>query len=123
MKIKSSNPIILAVVLILLMIWGVAFAAIEDTVKETFEVGEGGTLRLDTELGSIEVNGKKGKTVDIEITQVVKVRSEEDAKKILDAFDIKISQDGKDVAVISRQADHGQNLARLRVHHECHPAR
>ena len=50
MKIKSSNPIILAIVLILLMIWVVAFALLKYTVKETFEVGEDGTLRVDTEL-------------------------------------------------------------------------
>ena len=121
MKIKSSNSMILAMVLILLMIWGVVFAAIEDTVKETFEVGEDGTLRVDTELGSIEVNGKKGKTVDIEITQVVKVRSEEDAKEILDAFDIKISQDGKDIVVIAKFEDAAWDLLKrtrrkLKVH-------
>ncbi len=115
MKIKSSNSIILAAVLILLMISGVAFAAIEDTIKETFEVGEGGTLRIDTELGSIEVNVQRGNMVDIEITQTVKVRSEEDANKIMNEFDIKLSQDGKDVVVIAKFEDAGWDfLKRIR---------
>jgi DUF4097 and DUF4098 domain-containing protein YvlB len=105
MKNKMTRPIMLAAVVILLSIWGVAFGAVEDAVKETFKVDEGGTLTVDSELGSIDVSTQKGKMVCIEVIRRVAVGSAKDAEAILDNLRIEFSQDGKDVVVITRIKD------------------
>jgi hypothetical protein len=102
MKNKKQKPMMLAGVVILLSTWGVALGAVEDRITETFQVDEGGTLTLDSELGSIDVSAQRGNMVRIELIRRVAVGSEEDAEAILDNLIIEFSQDGNDVAVIGR---------------------
>ena len=102
MKKKNRKPVMLAALVILLTIWGVAFGAVEDTIKKTFEVGEGGTLTIDSEIGSIVVSAQSGNLVGIEVVRRVDVGSARDAQEILDYLSIDFSQKGKDVAVVTR---------------------
>lgn len=91
MKNKKRKSLMLAGVVILLSIWGVALGAVEDTIKQTFEVDEGGTLTVDSELGSIAVSAQKGKMVCIVVIRRVAVGSAKDAEEILDNLRIDFS--------------------------------
>ena len=102
---KKRKSVMLAALVIIFSIWGVALGAVEDTIKERFEVGEGGTLTLDSELGSIGVNAQRGNMVGIEVIRRVEVSSAKDAEEFLDNLRIEFSQDGKDVVVITRIKD------------------
>jgi hypothetical protein len=102
MKEKNRKLVMLAALVILFSIWGVAFGAVEDTIKKTFEVGEGGILTIDSELGSIEVSAQSGNLVAIEVVRRVDVGSARDAQEILDNLRIDFSQEGKDVGVVTR---------------------
>jgi hypothetical protein len=73
-----------------------AFAA-QDVIKKGFNVGEGGTLRLDRANGNIKiVSGGSG--VAVEITRKAHGR---DAEKRLQDHKITFSQDGNDVTIVS----------------------
>jgi len=79
MKSKKRKFMMLAALVILFSLWGVAIGAVEDTIKETFEVDEDGTLTMDSELGSIGVSAKRGNMVGIEVIRRVEVSSAKDA--------------------------------------------
>jgi DUF4097 and DUF4098 domain-containing protein YvlB len=107
MKNKGRKFMVLTALAILLTIRGVALGAVQDTIKETFEVGEGGTLTMDSELGSMDVSAQRGNMVGIEVIRRVAVGTAEDAEAILDNLRIEFSQDGNDVVVIATIKDEG----------------
>lgn len=78
---------------------GVAFGGIEDTITKTFTVEPGGTLTLETDIGSIEVQGVEGNTVEVEVIREVKINNEKKVEEILEDFQIEFSQSGKDVFI------------------------
>ncbi len=85
--------------LTILFLVGTAFGSIEDKITKSFTVEPEGTLTLETDVGSIEVHGVKGNTVDVEVFREVKTTSEKEAEKILDDFQINFDQSGKDVFI------------------------
>lgn len=75
------------------------YADIEDTVQKSFQVGQGGTLTLETDLGSIEVTGDGGNQVKVEIIRKVDTGSTREAKDILENLDMQFDQNGDDVNI------------------------
>ena len=57
---------------------------VEDIVTETFEVNSGGTLYLELDYGNIEVEVGGRNRVEIEMIRTVRVRSEKEAREILE---------------------------------------
>jgi hypothetical protein len=74
-------------------------AAIEETISKSYTVRPGGKLTVDTNTGSIMVEGKRGDTVEVEIIQNVRTTSKRTAKDILDDFQVRFDQDGNDIFV------------------------
>jgi DUF4097 and DUF4098 domain-containing protein YvlB len=71
-----------------------------DTVTKEFEVGEGGTLHLESDLGSINVQSSGGARVTIVITRKVRDASDEEAREFLEKhLDMHFDQSGNNVTV------------------------
>jgi DUF4097 and DUF4098 domain-containing protein YvlB len=71
----------------------------EDVVKKSFNVKAGGTLSLDTDLGSIRVESEKGDTIHLEVIMKVGTSNESKAREIFDDFELKFDRDGKDLRI------------------------
>lgn len=78
--------------LLLLLSATAAFAASEDTIKRGFNVGDGGTLTLDADVGDIKVVAG-GSGVAVEIHR--KARNADDLKE----HEVTFSQNGNDVTI------------------------
>jgi len=72
---------------------------IEDTISKSFAVSPGGTLTLESDLGSVEVRGNGTNKVDIEVVREVRTGRESEAERILKEIDTKFDQSGNDVTV------------------------
>ncbi len=79
-----------------------SFSSTEDTISKSFTVSPGGTLYVDSDIGSIQVQGLKGNKVDIEVIREVKSGSEKSAEQILKDLDIGFDQKGNDVYITAK---------------------
>jgi hypothetical protein len=84
---------------VMLMFTGAAFADIQDTIDRSFSVRPGGTLKVDTKRGSIEVEGHRGSTVEVKVIREVKTSDKEKAREILEKFPVEFDQSGDDVTI------------------------
>lgn len=87
------------IAIFVLILAGISFGSIEDSVNKSFSVGPGGTLTLDTARGSIEVQGKEGNRVDIEVVRKAKTSDKNQTKEIFGYLRLDFSQSGNDVIV------------------------
>ncbi len=76
-----------------------AEAAYRDTIEKSFKVKPGGHLILDTDRGSIEVYTHEGNTVKVTVKRKVDVSDREEAKEILERFNIDFDHNGRDVRI------------------------
>lgn len=72
---------------------------IEDIAKKTYEVKGGGTLILDTDIGSIEVKSKEVNTVNIEVNMITGTYNQERAKRIINDFRLEFNRQGNEIFV------------------------
>jgi hypothetical protein len=70
-----------------------------DTVTKEFEVSEGGTLLLESDLGSVDVKSSGSGLVKIVITRKIKNAGDDDAQNILERLDMHFNQSGNNVNV------------------------
>ncbi|MFC2142611.1 DUF4097 domain-containing protein [Acidobacteriota bacterium] len=96
---RKSYLAILILAGISVILSGTAYANIEDTIEKSFTVKPGGTLNVDTKRGSIEVEGHRGNTVEVQVIREVKTSDKEDARKILEKFQVEFDQRGDDVTI------------------------
>ena len=95
-----------------------AFAQ-DDSIKRSFDVGYGGLLTIETDLGSIEVGTADAKKVEVEIA--MDARDRRDLQELREEFDIDFKHSGDDVTVImenkpkSRWGNWWRNGRRWRV--------
>jgi len=80
-----------------------SYGGIEDTIVKTFTVAPGGMLALKSDTGSIEIYGKAGNDVKVEVIREVKTGSEKKAQDLLKDFDIRFNQKNGDVLI---EAEH-----------------
>jgi hypothetical protein len=117
------TPIVF-IALLTLMTPGFAFGDIDDTIRKTFTVESGGTLKVDTDTGSIEVRGTSSRIVEIEVLRNVKTNNHKTAQRILDNFHIDFEQRGNDIYVTGdrqRKANFWDNIwNRLHVKYIIH---
>ncbi|MGB2908330.1 MAG: hypothetical protein WBB73_14605 [Candidatus Aminicenantaceae bacterium] len=97
--VRKSYLGIMIYVAAILMISGSAFANIEDTIEKSFTVKPGGTLKVDTKRGSIEVEGHRGSTVEVKVIREVKTSDKEEAQKLLEKFLVDFDQRGDDITI------------------------
>ncbi|NOR15953.1 MAG: DUF4097 family beta strand repeat protein, partial [Candidatus Aminicenantes bacterium] len=67
----------------------------------------GGTLKIDTQRGSIEVVAETSNTVEIEIIREVKTSSKEEAQKVLAKFPIEFDQRGNNIFITAESEERG----------------
>jgi len=109
MKLKLSNlPAVPALILMLGMTTH-ASADIQNQIRRTFTVTPGGTLRLLTDTGSIEVQSSPGDKVDIQVILTADTSSRDKAAKLFKDFTLDAKQSGNSVIVRGRY-DEGWGL-------------
>ena len=74
----------------------------EDTIIKTYQVENGGTLTIDSNLGEIDVKGVKGNQVQIKIIRQIKAESQRAANQILEYLDIDTHQQTQDVVIYAK---------------------
>ncbi len=74
-----------------------AFGKIDGDMKKSFSVGKGGTLTLETDIGSIEVKTNNSDQVEVGID--FKSSNSKKLQSFFDDFNVEFRQDGKDVNV------------------------
>jgi DUF4097 and DUF4098 domain-containing protein YvlB len=70
-----------------------------DVINRSFEVSEGGTLTMDVQRASIQVETGRGKEVEVEVIRKVGAPDEESAKEILEKYKIDFHHSGRDVTI------------------------
>ncbi len=96
---RVMRAAVLSIAVIALITAGFAFDSTDDTIHKSFTVEQGGTLNVDTDNGSIEVQGTNGRTVDIEVLRKVRTTNENRAQQILENFKISFEKRGRDVYI------------------------
>jgi len=109
------------VLLALFMATAVAQAGVKpstkDTIKAKFEVRSGGTLYLNIDRGTVEIESSGNNMVYIEMERVVSGANANDEKAILERHEYLMDQDGNNVIVESRfddNRDESWSWSRLR---------
>lgn len=74
---------------------------VKDTVRRTFTVEPGGTFFIDADRGSITVRTAQGNQVEVVVEREADVRDNEEAKRVWERHDLRITQSGSDVRVAS----------------------
>ena len=75
------------------------------TVQSSYDVGAGGTLRIEASFGSIEVNTSSSNRVDVKVVRQVRDRFEDDEAQIISEHQVEISQSGNDVIIATMVSD------------------
>jgi len=84
-----------------------SYGNIEDKLTRTFPVDSGGTLTIESDIGSIRVEGTDTDSVDIEIFRYAKTNNQKKADEILNNLDIRFSHSGKNLTVKAKYKKKG----------------
>jgi len=85
----------------------VIYGGIKDKINKTFAVGSGGTLMIESDVGSIAVKGADIDSVEIEILREVKTNNEKKAEDILKDYDVQFTHSGNDVSIEAKYKKRG----------------
>ncbi|MFC2161255.1 DUF4097 domain-containing protein [Acidobacteriota bacterium] len=96
---KKGLVELLFIFLFFFLTTAVTSAAIEETINKSYTVRPGGKLTVDTNRGSISIEGKRGDTIDVEIIQNVRTSNKRTAKDILENFQVRFNQKGDDLFI------------------------
>lgn len=80
-------------------------AKYERTIEKTFETGDGGTLNLTSDMGSVNVQSHTGDDVKITATLKARTSSESKAEEWFDRFEISFESNDGDVTVLGERKD------------------
>lgn len=92
-------------VLILCFGFSALFAGAEKRVQKTFEVRPGGTLVIEADMGSIDIETSEANQVDAGILIRLKNGGESKLERLLDELDLDSGQSGDDVTVTLKKKD------------------
>lgn len=79
----------------------------QDIITKNYPVGSGGTLLLESDIGSITVQGADTDSVEIEILREVKTNNEKRADEILKDLDIQFNHSGDNVSIEAKYKKRG----------------
>lgn len=74
-------------------------ASFEDTIEKSFDVGDGGKLTIDTDIGSIKVQAKDGDGVRVKVIRKATTTNESNAEDIFSHLKIDFDKSGNDVII------------------------
>lgn len=106
---KFRGVAFLSAVLILCLV-SPGFGRVEGDVKKNFRVGQGGTLTLETDMGTIEVKTSSRNEVDVEVEFRPRSGSRARIDDLLDDFTVDFDQRGDDVFVTAEYLGRGQGF-------------
>lgn len=84
-----------------------SYGKIEDRLTKTFPVDSGGTLTIESDIGSIRIEGTDTDSVEIEILRYAKTNNRKRAAEILGNFDIQFNHSGNDVTIEAKYKKRG----------------
>ena len=87
--------------IVLLIVSSLVFGQTDGDIKKSFDVGPGGNLTLESDIGSIQVRSHNRNTVDVEVVFEQRHGSSRRVDEFLEDFDVDFRHDGKDVTVIA----------------------
>ena len=91
----------LSLFIILFIVPFSVYGTTEGDIKKTFNVGSGGQLRLESDIGSIDVRSHNRNTLDVEVLFEPRRGGSRRLKDFLDDFDVDFQHRGKDVTIIA----------------------
>src|SRR5947209_4526605 len=80
---------------------GAAQASIDSTMHKSFNVGEGGTLTVEADLGDIRVDPGAG-GVNIDVVRRAKTSSQSKANDLFHDYDVSFTQQGNSIHVVGK---------------------
>ncbi len=80
-------------------------ADLSDNIKRTFKVRKGGTLTVDTDLGSIDVKTSSNEIVDVEVVRELRRGGSERLKDLIEKFSVDFIQDEGDIEIIGEKKE------------------
>jgi DUF4097 and DUF4098 domain-containing protein YvlB len=83
------------------------FGNIQDRMTESFPVGPGGTLAIESDVGSIIVRGADIDSVEVEILREVRTTNEKRASEILNNYDVQYHHSGNDLTIEAKYKKKG----------------
>lgn len=89
--------------LLILLSTAASAAGIEDRVRRTFDAAPGGTLTIDTQVGSIEVTPTSTSGVVVEVIRTARTTDPKKARELFSEMSLDFSQQGNDVRITSRR--------------------
>jgi len=75
------------------------FCSIEDTIKKSFLVEQGGQLILETDIGSVDVRAGNNVTLEVEVIRKVRTSISKKAERIMKDFNVDFRQEGNTVYI------------------------
>lgn len=102
MRLNPSRKLAATTAFLLLGISAHASADIQNQIRRSFAVKPGGTMRLLTDLGSIEVQSSRNDKVDVQVILTADTSNREKAAKLFKEFTLDTKQSGNSVIVRGR---------------------
>lgn len=109
MKLNLSKKLAAPAAILMLGLAAHASAGIQNQIRRGFTVTPGGTLRLLTDTGSIEVQSSRADKVDVQVILTADTSSRDKAAKLFEDFTLDAKQSGNSVIVRGRH-DEGWGL-------------
>lgn len=100
---RKGKAIVAAV--IILAGFSLVFGSAEKTVKKKFDVGQGGTLFIDSDMGSVNIRTAPASQVEAEIRIELKTGGESELNRLLNELDLDSDQSGNDVTITLQKKD------------------
>ena len=103
---KKTAKIILILIFAFLFCTAATWADIEKEVNRDFDVKPGGTLLIDSDRGSIEIQTSESDKVEVRILLTARTSRESRAEEIFEDFSLDFEQDGDNIKI---QGDYSRN--------------
>jgi len=104
---RTTNLFLIGIAILCLSISGFAFENIKDEINQSFTVGTGGTLTVDTARGSISIAAGDSSKVEVQVLREVKTSSQKTADDVLQRYPIEFDQRGDNVYVTVEYKEKG----------------
>ncbi len=74
----------------------------EEIIEDRFDIGSGGLLTLDSDLGSIEIVGGSGDDVFLTVIKGVNNGSEREANRLFERFELDVDRSGRGLSITGK---------------------
>lgn len=100
-----GNKTALVIAVIISLSASIPAVAVERNVEKSFDVKPGGTLKLNTDIGTVEINSHKDNTVQVKVRLVAHTSSDGRAEDIFDNYELTFDNTNSDVTIKGKFVD------------------